>query len=199
MHLLGVLANFKKLVKLAPHHLQYPDPKAADARRPKRVEILPDNQQIIETGGLYMFTVKTNTFKRGLFLGLGIVLGMLVLLWRVWPTWLRIGVWYVSYYLAVTLVSFLDKLKNFCLDRYRNPPPDNLVLPIPLWHRLLAFSQLFYWLKQSTGLVCSIPRSDQTRRHPRPQNVHPEISQCDCHRFLCAWNHAKWKNYGRCT
>lgn len=110
MHLLGVLANFKKVVKLAPHHLQYPDPKASDARRPKRVEILPDNQQIIETGGFYMFTVKTNTFKRALLLGLGVVLGMLVLLWRVWPMWLRIGVWYASYYLAVTLVSLFNEL-----------------------------------------------------------------------------------------
>lgn len=44
MHLLGILLNFKKLVKLGPHHLQYPDPKASDAKRPKRVEILHPSQ-----------------------------------------------------------------------------------------------------------------------------------------------------------
>ena len=105
LQLLGILANFKKLVKLYPHRLQYPDPNASDAKRPKRVEIPPENMQIMETGGIYMFTVKTNTMKRALFLGLGVIVGMLVLLWRVWPMWLKIGVWYASYYLMVILVS----------------------------------------------------------------------------------------------
>lgn len=97
---------FRKFVKVAPHHLQYPDPKAADAKRPKRVEIVNEGPQSMpEPGGMYMFTVKTNTFKRALFLGIAVVLGFLVLLWRVWPIWLRVGVWYVSYYLALALVS----------------------------------------------------------------------------------------------
>lgn len=89
-----------------------------------------------------MFTVKTNTFKRALLLGLGVVLGLLVLLWRVWPMWLRIGVWYCSYYLAVSLVS--APLLTVYSDRNRSYPPDNLVLPVPLWYRLLAFPQLLH-------------------------------------------------------
>ena len=108
LHLLGILSNFKKLVKLAPHRLQYPDPTASDAKRPKRVEIPPENLQVMETGGIYMFTVKTNTMKRVLWLTVGVILGMLVLLWRVWPLWVKIGVWYASYYLAVVLVSHCE-------------------------------------------------------------------------------------------
>ena len=62
----------------------------------------------METGGIYMFTVKTNTMKRVLWLTVGVILGMLVLLWRVWPLWVKIGVWYASYYLAVVLVSHCE-------------------------------------------------------------------------------------------
>lgn len=51
-----------------------------------------------------MFTVKTNSGKRTLWLGLGIIIAFAVLLFRVWPQWLRVGVWYVSYYLLVSLV-----------------------------------------------------------------------------------------------
>lgn len=39
--LLDGLMTFKKLVKIGPSRLQYPDPKAADAKRPKRVDVLP--------------------------------------------------------------------------------------------------------------------------------------------------------------
>lgn len=101
---------------MIPHHLTYPDPKANDAKRPKRIEVVHVSRQFIEAGGMYMFTVKTNTFKRNLYLGLFIVILLLVLLWRVWPTWLRIGVWYVSYYLAIGLVSLMKETDSFRLQ-----------------------------------------------------------------------------------
>jgi hypothetical protein len=85
--------------------MQYPDLKAAEAKRPKRVEILPIEKQQIEAGGMYMFTVKTNNMKRAIYLAIAVVLGIGVLMWRVWPIWLRLGVWYVSYYLCIALVS----------------------------------------------------------------------------------------------
>jgi hypothetical protein len=103
--LLDGLFNFKKLVKIGPSRMQYPDLKAAEAKRPKRVEILPIEKQQIEAGGMYMFTVKTNNMKRAIYLAIAVVLGIGVLMWRVWPIWLRLGVWYVSYYLCIALVS----------------------------------------------------------------------------------------------
>lgn len=54
---------------------------------------------------MYIFNVKTNSFKRTLYLGIAIVAALGLLLWRVWPMWLRLGVWYVSYYLCLALVS----------------------------------------------------------------------------------------------
>jgi hypothetical protein len=103
--LLSFIAQHKKLFKVQPYRLQYPDPRAPDAKRPKRVEILPQEQQIIEPGGMWMFNVTQSSFKRNLYFALGCVALFLVLLWRVWPVWLRIGVWYVSYYLCIVLVS----------------------------------------------------------------------------------------------
>ena len=43
--------------------------------------------------------------KQKLYLGLAIFLLMFFLLFRVWPEWLRVAVWYVSWYFLVFLVS----------------------------------------------------------------------------------------------
>lgn len=106
--LLTQLARQKKIIKVQPEKITYPDPKAPDARRPKRVELLPAEKQVMEIGGMYMFNVRTNTQKRILYLGIAVVLGFLILLWRVWPVWMRVGLWYISYYLAMALVSSLS-------------------------------------------------------------------------------------------
>jgi len=54
---------------------------------------------------MYIFTVKTNNGRRSLWLALGVIVCFAVLLFRVWPMWLRVGVWYVSYYLCVSLIA----------------------------------------------------------------------------------------------
>lgn len=103
--LLSFIKHFKKLVKLAPSSLLYSDPRSSDAKRPKRVEVLPERLQSIEAGGFYMFTVKTNTFKRGLFLFLFCIFAVTFCLWKIWPIWMRIYVWHFVYYLSLSLVS----------------------------------------------------------------------------------------------
>lgn len=52
-----------------------------------------------------MFTVKTNAGKQYLWLALMIFAAFFFLLFRVWPEWLRVGVWYVSYYMLVLLIA----------------------------------------------------------------------------------------------
>ena len=42
INLLDGLLKFKKLVKVGPSRMTYPDPKAADAKRPKKVDVLPE-------------------------------------------------------------------------------------------------------------------------------------------------------------
>ena len=141
--LLSIVAGHKKIYKIAPYRLQYPDPRAPDAKRPKRVEILPPEAQIIEPGGMWMFNVTQNTFKRNLYFALGCLALFIVLLWRVWPTWLRIGVWYVSYYLCIALVSSSFALDTF-VDCRCHTAPDPVVHPVPLRHRFLAFPELLH-------------------------------------------------------
>jgi hypothetical protein len=103
--LLTILKEMGKLVKLYPHRMTYPDPNSLEAKRPKKVEIPPKEYQNIQGGGMYMFTVKTNAGKQYLWLALMIFAAFFFLLFRVWPEWLRVGVWYVSYYMLVLLVS----------------------------------------------------------------------------------------------
>lgn len=109
------------MVKLFPHRLTYPDPNVQEAKRPKKVEIPPKEFQNVQGGGMYMFTVKTNAGKQYLWLALMIFAAFFFLLFRVWPEWLRVGVWYVSYYMLVFLVSqkkdnFKSQCKCFTLD-----------------------------------------------------------------------------------
>lgn len=42
MALLSFIKHFKKLVKLRPSRLLYANPNASDAKRPKRVEVMPE-------------------------------------------------------------------------------------------------------------------------------------------------------------
>lgn len=55
--------------------------------------------------GKYIFNVPEGGFKQSLYLS-ALVGGLFfLLLFRVWPEWLRLGVWYVSWYLLVATVS----------------------------------------------------------------------------------------------
>ena len=64
---------------------------------------------------------------------LGLVVGglMFFLLFRVWPEWLRLGVWYLSWYCLVFLVSS-DLI--YCLDWNGNSACNSLVRCFPCWH-----------------------------------------------------------------
>jgi len=49
--------------------------------------------------------VPESDLKQKLYLGLAIFLLMFFLLFRVWPEWLRVAVWYVSWYFLVFLIG----------------------------------------------------------------------------------------------
>jgi hypothetical protein len=83
----------------------YPDPKAPEAAKPKQVQAAPPDQQLIGATGIYMWINREANSWRYVYLALVIVLLMCFLLFRVWPEWLRLGVWYISWYLLVFLVS----------------------------------------------------------------------------------------------
>ena len=93
------------MVRVIPHPMHYPSPKAPDYQKPKMLQVAPQNWQIGTADGFYMWPKKEAGWKTYLWLGAFVFLAFFFLLFRVWPEWLRLGVWYVSWYLLVFLVS----------------------------------------------------------------------------------------------
>ena len=85
--------------------MTYNDPKAAEAKKPKLVQKLPPEHMAVTPHGFYIFTLESSGYKQYLWLGFMVFLAFFFLLFRVWPEWLRLGVWYISWYLLVFLVS----------------------------------------------------------------------------------------------
>ena len=60
---------------------------------------------VVTPTGFYIFLLEESSVKTSLWLIFMVFLAFFFLLFRVWPEWLRLGVWYVSWYLLVFLVS----------------------------------------------------------------------------------------------
>jgi hypothetical protein len=103
--LLGILIQLKKMDRVIPHMMTYSDPKAPEAKRPKLVQKLPPEHMAVTPHGFYIFTMESSGYKQFLWLGGCVFLAFFFLLFRVWPEWLRLGVWYVSWYLLVFLIG----------------------------------------------------------------------------------------------
>ena len=88
--------------------MTYSDPKAPEAKKPKLVQKLPPEHMAVTPHGFYIFTMEAGGYKQQLWLGLMVFLAFFVLLFRVWPEWLRLGVWYISWYLLCFLVSIFS-------------------------------------------------------------------------------------------
>jgi len=64
----------------------------------------PPRYQFMSASGFYIFIIKSGGAKQALYLTLGVLLAFFFLLFRVWPEWLRLGVFYVCWYLLVAIV-----------------------------------------------------------------------------------------------
>ena len=58
-----VLMQFKQILRVIPHAQTYPNPIAPEARKPKLVELAPQNLQFMLGGGFYMFASKSGGWK----------------------------------------------------------------------------------------------------------------------------------------
>lgn len=101
--------------------------------------------------GKYMFVGEGVGWKQYLYLGLFVSIAFFFLLFKVWPDWLRVGVYYISWYLLVFLVS---KSLLIHLDRNRHRPPYCLVHLVPYWHWLLDFPKLLHRFSKDPSLTC---------------------------------------------
>jgi Translocation protein Sec62 len=100
------------------------------------IEAAPPQHQMVGATGMYMWVNKESGWKQYIYLGLAIFGAFFILLFKVWPEWLRLGVWYVSWYLLVFLVSAtIFRTVDWCGHR----SSDHLVLCVPHWCGLLDF------------------------------------------------------------
>ena len=63
VQLLLALAQLKKMTRVVPHKLTYPDPKAPEAKRPKMIEAAPAQHQLVGATGMYMWVNKDSGLK----------------------------------------------------------------------------------------------------------------------------------------
>lgn len=97
------LMQLKVLKKVQPSKNMYSDVNSKEAEKPKQIEVCV--QQTVGATGLYMFIAKQNTMKMNFYLIL-IVIGLVFfLLFRVWPEWLRLYMYYISWYTLVFLIG----------------------------------------------------------------------------------------------
>ncbi len=55
--------------------------------------------------GFYSWNIPKSNTKLAFFLFLAVVVAIAFLCFNLWPLWLKIGIWYVSFYTLVLLVS----------------------------------------------------------------------------------------------
>jgi hypothetical protein len=105
IRLCTLLLNINKMTRLYPNKNMYSDMTAPAARKPKSVTAAPAELQTVNAAGFYMWTARETGVWKYIYLGLIISGLMFFLLFRVWPEWLRLAVWYLSWYVLVFLVS----------------------------------------------------------------------------------------------
>lgn len=57
--------------------------------------------------GFYMWIVPKPRGKLALFLFIGFIIAIAFMLFHLWPMWLKIGIWYFSFYTLIVLVGFI--------------------------------------------------------------------------------------------
>ena len=99
------LISLGSMYRVIPNRMQYPDPNDPSAKKPKSVEVLPMQHMTVSPTGFYVFTVEgVGKVKTQLWLIACVALAFFFLLFKVWPEWLKLGVWYISWYTLVFLV-----------------------------------------------------------------------------------------------
>jgi len=105
-NLIGGLISFNIMNRVVPNRMQYTKPDDPGAKKPKSCEILPLEHMQVGPTGFYIFQVQEDYAKlrTTLWLVLCVGLAFFFLLFRVWPEWLKLGVWYLSWYTLCFLV-----------------------------------------------------------------------------------------------
>jgi hypothetical protein len=69
--------------------------------------------------GFYSWNIPKPRGKLAFFLFLGFLLAIAFMLFHLWPLWLKIGIWYFSFYTLIVLVSTTISLSIGRLHRVK--------------------------------------------------------------------------------
>ena len=94
--------NFQLLFPL-DRDARFPD--EAKKKFPKHLTpARPPNNKFTEKG-FYTWNIPKPKGKLALFLFIGVLIAIAFMLFHLWPMWLKIGIWYFSFYTLIILVS----------------------------------------------------------------------------------------------
>lgn len=96
-----LFVDYKVIVVLERHpgiesELKKKYPKVLVPARPQNIKMTEK--------GFYTWNVPKSHGKLALFLFLGVMIAIAFLLFNLWPLWLKIGIWYFSFYTLIFLV-----------------------------------------------------------------------------------------------
>ena len=91
-----------KMMVAMDRHPGFPD--EAKKKYPKHLNTAAPSNSRMKDSGFYMWQLERSTGKLALFLGLGIAIVIIFMLFNIWPLWLKIGLWYFSFYTLMILV-----------------------------------------------------------------------------------------------
>ena len=121
-----IMMMMRLLIPLVKHP-NFPD----DAKKKWPRHFVFAQAPIIGPKGFYMFQLPKSNSKMIFLLGIGITVVIAFMLFSIWPLWLKIGIWYVSFYTLVALVKIkLSVITNIGWVNHREILC--LVIPLPL-------------------------------------------------------------------
>jgi translocation protein SEC62 len=84
------------------------DPRREDEAKKKYPKyLMPSKNQVITEKGFYSWNVPKPKGKLALFLMIGVLIAIAFMCFNLWPLWLKIGIWYLSFYTLIVLVGFI--------------------------------------------------------------------------------------------
>ena len=78
-----------------------------EARKKFPKFVVPAKTPKMSEKGFYMWNVPKPRGKLALFLFIGFIIAIAFMLFHLWPMWLKIGIWYFSFYTLIVLVGFI--------------------------------------------------------------------------------------------
>jgi translocation protein SEC62 len=129
-----LFVDFKLLLPMERH---LHSPNETKKKYPKHlVPARPQFRKCTEKG-FYAWTTPKPFRKMAILLFLGVLLTFAFMLFNLWPLWLKIAIWYFSFYTLIILVSLCISLSMVRIDGFHSIATGGLALPVPLRGRLL--------------------------------------------------------------